>query len=136
MLFKVVVIIFTLIVISEIKGLFKKQNVKDFIGQYNDLVKRIGVTRTNRTYIFTALGINAYLIVFYIVVGGMNELLMWVSALQIILALKNTYSMLSMTVNMEKGDFDKVKLSTIYYRVFNTFVDISYIGLIVYYIIK
>ena len=136
MIIKIMLILFTIITFYNIKNLLKNQGNEHVINEYKKSVKDTNKKNTNTGFSFAYIIITLIYIMFFIKIGKINDILMWFSALQIILLLKYTFSKFDTLIKLSEGNYDKIKFTKFWYKSLRIIFNLIYIVTIFYYMIN
>lgn len=132
MLMKIAVLIFIIFTIKGFMNLFKgNESWNKSMQPWKDMIDKSGLGVTFATVLILTIVFDIYYILLYYNIGKVNELMMWLSASQIIFCIVNSFKTINIISQIAEGKNPKrtnwlIRFGTV---VFNTF----YISLAIMY---
>ena len=132
MLMKIFILFYILICIKGSKKLFDYENYKVlFKADILDGFEKNNPDKMLTAYFWSGIFCSIVYIIFYINVGKINPLMSWLSAMQIIYCISNSYSAVKLVFDIKDGI--KEKYSNFISKCFESVFDVVYIGLAIYF---
>ena len=132
MLMKVAVLVFIIFTIMGYKNMFNpKKSFYKSVRTWRDAINKSGFTVTFISALIITIMFGIYFTLLYYNIGKVNELLAWLSAIQMVSMLYNSFKMLNMV--SEIGDNKEPKCTSRWYAIPMTLFDTFYISLAIMY---
>lgn len=132
MLMKIAVLIFIMFTIKGLTNLFKPNESWDkSVQQYRDMIDKNGFGVTFATMFIVSVIFSIYFISLYYNIGKVNELLMWLSASQIVFCLISSFKAINIVTQIAEGK--NPKRTNLFLRFGTVVFDTFYISLAIMY---
>lgn len=132
MLMKVAVLVFIIFTIMGYKNMFNPQKAfNKSVQTWKDTINKSGFTATFISALIITIIFGIYFTLLYYNIGKVNELLAWLSAIQMVSMLYNSFKMLNMV--SEIRDNKEPKCTSRLYAIPMTLFDTFYISLAIMY---